>query len=59
MNHVINLLRLYCILEPFSCGDACLSMLWNKEPVTSKRLHKEPREGGHVDLLISELAYMS
>lgn len=35
------------------------SMLWNKEPVTAKRLHLEPRDGGHVDLLISELSYMS
>ncbi|ESO11448.1 hypothetical protein HELRODRAFT_183141 [Helobdella robusta] len=34
------------------------SMLWKEEPVTIKRLHTAPREGGHVDLLIAELEFM-
>lgn len=35
------------------------SMQWNKTLVTVKRLHKEPPEGGQVDLLITENEYMA
>ena len=34
------------------------SMLWNKVPVTVRRLHKKPADGGNVDMLITESEYM-
>jgi len=33
-------------------------MIWNKVPVTVKRLHQLPVEGGCIDMLIKESDYM-
>ena len=43
----------FCLCVPI------YSMQWNKSLVTVKRLHKEPPDGGIVDLLITEYEFMA